>query len=132
MQLEKDLKFGLSEEKKVIIKLENYFNIKLKQNTLYSTIDFENENYLFELKSRRINHNQYYTAFISKNKIDYFEKSKKQCYVVWNYLDGIFYLKYEKELFKKFKITEDTIKKDNIEKTTLNYKIPYKYLIKMV
>lgn len=132
MQLEQDVKFGLTEEKKVKPLLENHFNIKLNQNTQFSTIDFENSNYLFELKSRRINHNQYYTAFISKNKIDYFEKSNKNCYIVWNYLDGIFYLKYDKELFKKFTITEDTIKKDNIEKTTLNYKIPYKYLIKMI
>jgi hypothetical protein len=90
---------------------------------------------MVELKSRRISHNQFPTAIVGTNKIDYCTNPNIVYYFVWVYKDGIFYLKYDKKLF-------DTFEKDDMYKINYRYdvgrtemskivRIPYKHLTKI-
>ena len=87
------------------------------------------------LKSRRINHDKFPTALIGLNKINSCNDPKKKYYIFYKYEDGLFYIEYEKELFKTFQIDNDfkigfrkDVNKDEISKVV---KIPYKYLKKI-
>lgn len=71
------------------------FDYKNSSNTVY-----------VELKSRRIKHNEYSTALIGKNKVDFCNDPTRNYYFVYNYLDGIFYIKYDKALFDTFTVQE--------------------------
>jgi hypothetical protein len=55
-----------------------------------------------ELKTRRIRHNEYPTALIGKNKIDFCSDPTKSYYFVYSYKDGLFAIKYNKDLFDTF------------------------------
>ena len=90
IQYQMDLEFGHTEENRVKSILENYFG---NLNTLdkYNPFDFENENYLIELKSRRIPHNQYDTAMVNYSKLLKTSKEKRDRYIIFNYSDGLFY-----------------------------------------
>ena len=67
---QQDLSFGLSNEKKQKNKLENHFGILTKTKDIYDHFDYFNNNYFLELKSRRINHNQYSSLIFDKCKYD--------------------------------------------------------------
>jgi len=70
---ELDLKYGLSEEDKVLIKIQNFFTNDeiLKATYKYSTFDFIGlkSQYLYELKCNRDKFNDYPNAIIGTNKI---------------------------------------------------------------
>jgi len=88
-QYQSDLEFGLNAE--IILKntLENEFGL-LNQLDKYNPFDYENDDYLIELKSRRINHNQYPTAMVNLSKILKTNNSNKNRVIVFNYLDGLY------------------------------------------
>jgi hypothetical protein len=60
-----------------------------------------------ELKSRRIRHDTYPTAIIGLNKTEFARKSGVECYFVWLYTDGLFYCKYDPELWDTFEVNHD-------------------------
>ena len=99
-----DLMFGLKSEENIKSTLEQFFGCGLKKTDKYASMDFVNEpkTIYIELKTRRIRHNQYPTALIGKNKVDFCEKSNAKCYFVYVYVDGVFYIEYKKELFDTF------------------------------
>lgn len=131
-KVDEDLKFGLENEIQVMPVLSEYFGCVLKKfANKYSYCDFYSDKILVELKSRRIKKDKYQTCFIGLNKIEWFAKQKKPCYIAYLYEDGLYYIKYDADLFDKFAITADNIKADEIIKTTLNVKIPTKLLIKI-
>jgi hypothetical protein len=128
-----DIKFGLEKEVESITIIQNFFNCgELKKTSKFGIIDFYNSTHYIELKSRRITHDQFDSAIIGKNKIDYFKRLKQQCYIVYNYIDGIYYIKYEKELFDTFDIIEDVFERDGIKTTYINYRIPINNLKKII
>ena len=88
-QYQSDLEFGLNAE--IILKntLENEFGF-LNQLDKYNPFDYENDDYLIELKSRRINHNKYPTAMVNLSKILKTNNSNKQRVIVFNYMDGLY------------------------------------------
>ena len=99
MQKEKDLQFGFSEEKNKHEYLEKFFgklNYTSDKYGKHFEFDKYNEKYFIELKSRKINHNQYSTLFFGKNK---YLKGKKileanpelKIFYMWNCVDGIYY-----------------------------------------
>jgi len=96
-----DLNFGLKSEEKNKATLEHFFGMGLKKTGTYDLMDYtdETQTIFIEMKSRRINHNQFPTALIGKNKVDFCKTSKATCYFVYVYLDGMFYIKYDPELF---------------------------------
>ena len=103
-----DIQFGLDNETKVLPIISKFLNTNLNKLHHFSPIDWVNETKTIyvELKSRRIRHNQYETALLGLNKIKNCNNKKIEYYFVWQYIDGLFYLKYDEELFKSFNIEE--------------------------
>lgn len=106
-----DKKFGLNNEEKYLESLSKYFNTTFKKYTNnYSLLDFYSydEKIFIEMKSRRINHNQYPTTIFNAHKIDEFNRLNKnndsKFYIVFVYLDGVYYIEYNKEIFSKFEM----------------------------
>jgi hypothetical protein len=128
-----DLKFGLEKENENYEIIKNFFNCgELNKTSKYGIIDFYNDTHYIELKSRRINYNDYNTSIIGKNKIDYFKKLKKECYIIINYLDGLYYIKYDDNVFNNFDIKNEVIIRDNKKENKINYHIPINLLNKIV
>jgi hypothetical protein len=132
-----DCKFGFENENNNIDILNKFFKTEFIKNTRYSIVDFINKdnNILIEMKSRRIPHNKYETCIIGQNKIDFFNKNlNSECYIVYCYSDGLFYIKYDKELFNNFKNdnfkrTYNRFNKNEISSVKL---IPYQKLTKII
>jgi hypothetical protein len=102
-----DLKMGEENEIKNVETLSGFFKTHLtKDKKKYATIDWSNSsNTIYvELKSRRIYHNLYPTAIIGLNKVNFCNDPNKKYYFVYSYTDGLYYIQYDKELFKKFSI----------------------------
>lgn len=94
-----DISFGLAKEKSILPIIKTRFGDDItKHPDKYSLYDFSNNNTLIELKSRNIRHNQYPTALIGANKIDFFYKqikeNNKKVILLYSYTDGIFYVEY--------------------------------------
>lgn len=109
MSLQKDLSFGLNSEQTTKPMIEKWIGGSLNKLDDLNFFDFEVENkkILIELKTRRINHNQYRTALIGKNKIMYANDKMKEgyeLYFVYNYKDGLFYVKFNENMlnYKSF------------------------------
>lgn len=99
-----DLAYGLKSELINKETLETFFGCGLVKTDTYHAMDYTNkDNTIFvEMKTRRINHNQYDTALIGKNKVDFCASSKAKCYFVYIYKDGMFSIRYDKALFDSF------------------------------
>lgn len=89
IQYQRDLEFGHKEEIRIKKILEEYFG-ELKILDKYNPFDFENDDYLIELKSRRINHDKYDTAMVNYSKLLRTANSNKIRMIVFNYEDGIY------------------------------------------
>jgi hypothetical protein len=114
VNFEDDYIFGLSQEDKIKDILESKFG-KLVKNSRYCKYDFENEKYCIELKSRKNEYSKYPTTLLTCNKIT---DTKKKLYFVFNFEDGIYYIKYKEHIFNTFqkkpfsRINEEYDKKD--------------------
>lgn len=104
MSQQKDLNFGLSQEKEILPIINKHFKDDAVQyDEMYSTQDFHSCMNVYELKSRNVKHNTYNTAIIGCNKVKLQPKDNgKTLYLLFNYTDGLYYIKYEKELFDTF------------------------------
>lgn len=67
-----------------------------------------------ELKSRRIKHDEYDTAIIGLNKIEACTNPDVDYYFVYSYLDGIYYIKYDKTLFSTFVVDTSYQRSDRV------------------
>lgn len=130
-----DLIFGSKNENKVLPIIRKFFgfsDLEIDENNPFSTIDFKNDFILVELKSRRINHNKYNTCFIGYNKFKHFKKNNdKECYIVYKYEDGLYYVKFNYELFKTFERQMQNTWRDGICETSKVVLIPVNHLLKM-
>lgn len=116
-----NFKFGTDNELKMLPIIQSYFGTSIKKSDYkYSKYDFYDTetSFLFELKTRKINHNTYSTALINKCKMIY-----PKFIIIFCYLDGIFYIQYNKKLFDEFTIIATA--------TQSAICIPIKYLIKL-
>jgi hypothetical protein len=100
-----DLAFGLASESRNRATIEAFLNVTLHKTGTYDAMDMcdDDKTIFVEMKTRRIRHNDYPTALIGKNKIDFCESSGADCYIIYVYTDGIFYIKYNRELFGGFR-----------------------------
>ena len=100
-----DLKFGLNAENIVEEELKKYFKGVKKKKVKNDPFDYDIDNGVIELKSRRINHDKYETLFFGKNKYDKglcYQSEGRRVYYVFNCLDGIYYWEQrEDECFHK-------------------------------
>ena len=105
MSLERDLNFGIGEEETLKPQLEKWIGGSIKKLDEMNLFDFELEEQkiLIELKSRRITHNKYTTALIGQNKVNLAVEKQKEGYeifFVFNYVDGIYFVKFHNEMVK--------------------------------
>jgi hypothetical protein len=132
-----DIKNGLKNE--VVCKpiFEKHFKEKLtKHPNPYWAMDFFNEPKTFwlEVKERNVNHDQYPTAIISKHKVDFCNENKTAThYFAWKYLDGIYYIKYDSEVWKSIECREYSRfdRLDDRQLPKLHYFIPHQMLEKL-
>jgi hypothetical protein len=102
--LKGDLEFGTKNEVTVHSTLENVFEKKLIRRGGYSTFDYDDGGTFFvELKTRRINHDMYPTSLIGANKVAIAANNpNKKYWFCFSYLDGLYGLEYNKDLFATF------------------------------
>ena len=99
-KLNQDLKFGLSSEEAAHETLEGGFGKlnKSKDNPNmgdFYEFDKYNDNYFLEMKTRKINHNQYDTLFFGENKFIEGKRLLKEnpnlrTFYLWKCYDGIY------------------------------------------
>jgi DNA-dependent RNA polymerase auxiliary subunit epsilon len=112
-QKRRDLKFGLKGELKVQRMLSQFLGMEIiKDPYQYAIFDFYNKDksILIEVKTRRINRNQYPTLFIDINKIREGQKKLKEnpktnVFFIWNCDDG----------YKLWELTETNFNKNWIQ-----------------
>jgi hypothetical protein len=93
-----DYNFGLQCENNIINTLQNYFNDdSITKLNRYSTFDFKGNQKYIELKTRRVNYNKYPTTMIGYNKIMKALEINEDVYFIFNFTDGIYYYKFDKE-----------------------------------
>ena len=103
MEKDKDRQFGFIAEYEKHNYLEKFFGkLKLTKEKYgrYFEFDKYNDKYFIELKTRKINHNQYSTLFFGKNK---YLKGKElleanpdlRIFYIWNCLDGLYYWEHD-------------------------------------
>ena len=122
----KQVTFGLNNENHILTIAQNVFSKDIKKSLYkFSKYDFfcNTTKFIFELKSRRITHDQYPTAIINKCKFIY-----PNMILIFSYLDGLFYINYDEELFLLFETKLQHI--NNYSQTQEVIHIPSKYLTK--
>lgn len=99
-----DLAFGTKNEDTIQNQIESIAGTPLIKQGGYSIMDYTNDvkTVYVELKTRRIKHNDYPTALIGANKIEFCSDPSKTYYFVFCYSDGIYYIKYNDSLFNTF------------------------------
>lgn len=99
-----DLEFGTRNEDVIKNQIENIVGTPLIKQGGYSIMDYTNDvkTIYVELKTRRINHDTYPTALIGANKIEFCSDPSKAYYFVFCYSDGIYYIRYNENLFNTF------------------------------
>jgi len=126
----KDLKMGFLNEKEclpIIKKFFNDYNLEIYKD-VYEVIDFKSDDKFIEFKSRRIPHDKFKTALIGSNKIDVFKKSNKDCYIIYKYVDGLYYIKYDENLFNTFNTTIHYTQRDGKVEKSKVFNIPIEHL----
>lgn len=126
----KDLKMGFKNEKEclpIIKQFFNDYNLEVYKD-VYEVIDFKSESKYIEFKSRRIEHNKFKSSLIGANKIDDFKKSNKECYIVYKYIDGLYYIKYDENLFNTFNTTIQYTQRDGKVEKSKVFNIPIEHL----
>ena len=93
-----DYNFGLQCENNIINTLQNYFNDdSITKLNRYSTFDFKGNQKYIELKTRRVNYSKYPTTMTGYNKIMKALEINEDVYFIFNFTDGIYYYKFDKE-----------------------------------
>lgn len=120
MSIAADRIFGANGEQNVTQILNQQFNATLERRGGFHTFDFFGPNNTgrtieLELKTRRNRHDQYPTTMVGWNKIAYCSSPNIDYYFVFQFSDGIYYIKYEKALFDSFEIRNDFIRSDRTD-----------------
>ena len=131
-----DLRFGLASEEDSLETLQSFLGTTLHRNGGYAVFDFENpERLVFcELKSRRIRHDQHPTAIIGANKVDYAASHQGEFWFAFCYVDGLYAIKYDAELFSHFERFDEYMRgerADVVNRPQQIYYIPVEHLVKV-
>lgn len=129
-----DLKFGFDNEKTVLPIIKKFFkddNIKMYVDK-FEVIDFKSDNLICELKSRRINHDQYDTCLFGFNKYEEFKNNNIDSYICYKYIDGLFYIKYDENKFNTYENKIQNVWRDGRCEKSRVLLIPIKDLIPLI
>jgi hypothetical protein len=115
MSILADRAFGAEGELNVGESLNRQFNTTLERRGGFYTFDYggtlpTGRTIELELKTRRIRHDQYPTTMVGRNKIEYCSNANTDYYFVFNFSDGIYYIKYDKALFASFECRNDFVR----------------------
>jgi hypothetical protein len=110
---------------------KDIMNTKERLKNEFCGWDFDDEeDNRWEVKTRPdITHNKYLTMFISAHKMNHQAEGKK-LYMVFNCVDGVWCVEYEKQLFDTFHISDNFDRRRNRWEKVVN--IPHKYLRQLV
>ena len=104
MNTVKDESYGLTKEQELFSKLKEMHGDTLKKTIgKYNPFDFENEDTLIELKSRRNTKDKYPDTMVSLSKVKKAEGEKRNVYFYFNFTDGLYRWKYDSEELKNFR-----------------------------
>ena len=125
-----DYAFGKTKEEQALQKICRFFNEEIHPTTEWCRWDFESDFAIYELKSRNVNSNTYPDVMVGYNKI---QPIRKNQYFLFNFTDGLFYIKYDEELFMDFelKVFKREGRMDYNDKRQVMCHIPRKYLTKI-
>lgn len=128
-----DLQFGDESERTNLPIVSTLVGASLFKTPPFHPMDYTNEdNTIFvELKTRRIRHDQYPTALIGKNKVDFCSDETKAYYFCFCYNDGLYTIKYDPEVFKTFRVEEDYFRSPRVgcvNRSQTLVHIPHTYL----
>lgn len=128
--LDVDIKFGLGNELQTIDLLKQYFkDSELKKTEQqYCPYDFYSTSKRIELKTRKNSSTKYKTTMIGHNKIKPAHMYDGEYYFVFKFTDGLFYIKYNKELFERFEMQVGGRNDRGIVENDVYIMIPIKYL----
>lgn len=132
-KLNNDINFGYKCEEDILQILNNYFKDEFKNTknlyaNEYFNYDYESEKGLrIELKSRRINYNDYDTTIIPVHKT---LKLSPDIFV-FNFNDGIYYIEWNFNKFKNYEIKMILSKRFDRNEYKEHYLIPINDLIKI-
>ena len=112
-----DIVFGEKSEVSLMSRVEGLVGQPLARQGGFNIMDYANMNktVYVELKTRRIRHNAYPTAIIGKNKINFCSDPSKEYYFVFSYLDGVFYIKFDAELFASFETEREFCRGERVD-----------------
>jgi hypothetical protein len=97
-----DYKFGIKEEAEHLNTLRNFFKSDVKRSdSEFAKHDFYDDNYTFEMKSRKIFSSSHRETMITFDKIELEEG--KNLILLFNFCDGLYYIEYDEEKFKKYR-----------------------------
>lgn len=111
-----DIAFGKKSEMSLHTKIEKLVGDTIEWRGGMETFDYSNRGKTIyaELKTRRIKHDDYDTAIIGLNKVEACTNPDVDYYFVYSYLDGIYYIKYDKTLFSTFVVDTSYQRSDRL------------------
>lgn len=96
-----DIQTGLKSELDLLPRLQEYFNKDIQHiKTKYSPYDYKDNDTYYELKTRNNCLNEYPTTMIGYDKIN----KDKETIFLFKYIDGLYYIKYNKDTFKDYNL----------------------------
>jgi len=133
---QEDLAFGNESEQKNLSTLSSFVGRPLQKTPDFHCFDYtDNGNTVYlELKTRRLRHNQFPTAIVGKNKVDWCRDPAKTYYFCFCYNDGLYTIRYDPEVFKTFRVQTDYVRSarygcGNPVQTVVH--IPYSHLTRV-
>jgi hypothetical protein len=96
-----DYIFGKKKEEEILSIIEDYFKDDIKQvKEKFSKYDYEGTTNIYELKSRTNKYEAYPDTLLPFDKTQL--KDKNQIFL-FNFTNGLYFIKYSEDLFKTFK-----------------------------
>lgn len=101
-KLNEDLKFGLESEENNFEKFKDFLNCpELKKTARNHPFDFESDNHLVELKTRKCLSTTYKDTMMPVSKLNYCKDKGKDVYFCFQFTDGLYYWKHNDDEEKK-------------------------------
>ena len=106
MSLAKDLEYGIESEDNLYEKIKTLYGDDISKTSQYCRCDYESENKMIELKTRRNKYAQYPTTMIPASKIAYMLNSEKECFCLFHFTDGLYSVKIDSYIVGEFDLRQ--------------------------
>ena len=124
-----DFSYGNKAEINLLKDIKTFTSDKLKRcEDKYSLVDYECDEYIVELKTRRCSSRAYPDTMIGANKIKYMLKDDREAIAIFNFKDGTYYIDINKENVAKFRYDDGGRCDRGRVETSKYYYVPYTLL----